>query len=495
MRGRRFLLSVACGLAVLVPVAARACPFCSAVSMTFSEEIGNSDAAVIAKMTQRPPAPAPDAGTFGPADAGKAKFDILDVLKGAKHLGDGRKFETVYFGDAPVGTTFLVMGVEPAAISWATPIAITERGQKYIRKAIELPKDGHERLAYFQNFLEDSEEMLSRDAYDEFAKAPYAAVKALKPQMHHDKIVEWIKNPQIPASRRRLYLTMLAVCGTPNDVPMLEEMMRSEDRQTKSGLDALIAAYLTLKGPAGMYLVENLFLKNKDADYTDTYAAIMALRFHGQEESAIPRERLLQGIRYMLDRPQLADLVIPDLARWEDWQSIDKLVALFKNADEESSWVRVPVINFLRACPLPKAKEAVDELSKIDPEVVKRADTLFAFGGALAPTTGAERASKEAAAAKQNAAKAIPTSPPQQQQPATITAPDPAASKPAEKNKSTSSSGSKRAVHLARAVTNTNEQDGDIVPVSRAQVLGALAGSGAVLFAAFMLILRGGHGG
>ena len=33
----------------------------------------------------------------------------------------------------------------------------------------------------------------------------------------------------------------------------------------------------------------------------------------------------------MLDRPQLADLVIPDLARWEDWSVMDRLVELFKN--------------------------------------------------------------------------------------------------------------------------------------------------------------------
>ena len=169
---------------------------------------------------------------------------------------------------------------------------------------------------------------------------------------------------------------------------MLEEMIQSKDRQTKGALDALVAAYLTLKGPDGMPLVEDLFLKNKDAEYTDTYATIMALRFHGTEEKIIPRERLLEGIRTMLDRPQLADLVIPDLARWEDWSVMDRLVELFKNADDESSWVRVPVINYLRACPLPKAKERIDELAKLDPETVKRANSFFPFAGGAAAAAG-----------------------------------------------------------------------------------------------------------
>ena len=177
---------------------------------------------------------------------------------------------------------------------------------------------------------------------------------------------------------------MLAVCDQKQDADLLEKMIRSDDRQVKSGLDALIAAYLTLKGPAGMPLVEDLFLKKKDADYTETYAAIMALRFHGQEEQAVPRARLLEALHYMLDRPQLADLVIADLARWQDWAVMDRLVTLFKNATDETSWVRVPVINYLQACPLPEAKERLAELAKLDPESVKKATTLFPVGPAAA---------------------------------------------------------------------------------------------------------------
>ncbi len=159
--------------------------------------------------------------------------------------------------------------------------------------------------------------------------------------------------------------------------PLLEEMLKSQDRKSKSGLDALVACYLILQGPEGMPLIEELFLKNTKAEYADTYAAIMALRFHGTEATAISKERLLKGLRYMLERPQLADLVIPDLARWEDWCSMDRLVELFKKSDEKTSWVKVPVVNYLRACPLPAAKDYIKELEKLDPESVKRAHTFF----------------------------------------------------------------------------------------------------------------------
>lgn len=67
---------------------------------------------------------------------------------------------------------------------------------------------------------------------------------------------------------------------------------------------------------------------------------------------------------------------------------MDRLVELFKNADEESAWVRVPVVNYLRACPLPEAKERMAELEAIDPDAVKRANSFFPL--ATAPAAEAE---------------------------------------------------------------------------------------------------------
>jgi hypothetical protein len=358
-----------------------ACPFCAAVSQTFTEEIDSMDAVVIGELLKLPPKAKPNEDVAN-REAPKATFKIVQVVKGDTFLEGMKTVQTIYFGDGKIGQPFLIMGVDPPKLMWSTPLQITARARKYIPQLLALPKEGPQRLEFFQQHLEDEDEMLARDAYDEFAKAPYAEVIALKEKMDHERLVYWIQNQDVPASRRRLYLTMLGVCGTEQDLPMLESMLRSEDRKAKAGLDAMIGCYLTLKGSEGMPLVEELFLKNDKAEYADTYAAIMALRFHGSETDVIPRKRILQGLRFMLDRPQLADLVIPDLARWEDWDSMPRLVQLFKEADEKSSWVRVPVINYLRACPKPEAEKYITELEKIDPDAVKRANTFFPFGGA-----------------------------------------------------------------------------------------------------------------
>lgn len=62
---------------------------------------------------------------------------------------------------------------------------------------------------------------------------------------------------------------------------------------------------------------------------------------------------------------------------------MDRLVRLFKDADEKTSWVRVPIINYLRACPKPEAKKYIEELKEVDPDAVKRASTFFPFGGSM----------------------------------------------------------------------------------------------------------------
>jgi hypothetical protein len=177
---------------LMVAQPARACPFCAAVSLTFSEEITNSQVAVIAKLVQLPPRPQGAAAQNSSLDVAKAKFEVVTILKGEEVLGKNRTLETVYFGDSPVGATFLIMGIDPPTINWGTPIAISERGRAYVTKAVDLPKEGPDRMAFFQDYFEDKDDMLARDAYDEFAKMPYAGVHAMKDRMKHDKLIAWI---------------------------------------------------------------------------------------------------------------------------------------------------------------------------------------------------------------------------------------------------------------------------------------------------------------
>ena len=402
----RLLMTLALVLAVgVAPGMARACPFCSAVSLTFSQEIEQSAAAVVARLVTPPPAAALSPVADGPLP--KGIFEVDQVLKGAELVeqraaGEPTQIEAILLEDKPVGSLFLLLGIEPPQLVWSSPIAINERVVDYLLELPALPSGGPERLAFFQDYLEDADAILARDAYDEFAVAPYADVQGLKDRMDAAKLLGWIRDPDVQANRRRLYATMLGVCGTTEDAEAIAAILKDHsgdaiNPDVRTGLDALIACYVTLRGGEGLDLVDELFLKRgeRDVPFTETYAAVMALRFLGEESELVPRDRVLASLRLLLAEPKLADLVIADLARWQDWSVVDTLATLFAEAGTDNIFVREPVVNYLRACPLPAAAEALARCEEIDPEAVRRAATLAGFAGGFAPPGPATPAPSE----------------------------------------------------------------------------------------------------
>ena len=401
-RSEKIWIVALLGIGLLIAPAqrAQACPFCSAVSLTFAQEIAQSQAAAIVRLVEPPPAGALSPRAEGPLP--KGKFVVVEAIKGgdliaeAGHAGaDGTPIETILLEEKPVGTLFLLMGIEPPKIVWSSPIPVSERAVQYLRKLSMLPEKGPDRLAFFQQHLEDPDETLARDAYDEFAVAPYADVRGLADRMDPTQLLGWIENPKVQANRRRLYATMLGACGTKADAERIGAILANQDlgpekAEVRSGLDALIACYVTLKGPEGLDLIDELFLnrRGREIPFTETYAAVMALRFLGEESQSVPRDRVLASLRLLLAEPKLADLVIADLARWQDWSVIDRLVELFEKAEADNIFVREPIVNYLRACPLPQAAAAIATLEKIDPEAVRRAATLAAFAGAVGAKPG-----------------------------------------------------------------------------------------------------------
>ncbi|MBX3423525.1 MAG: hypothetical protein KF752_18370 [Pirellulaceae bacterium] len=360
----RCLLAVQLGLTTSVQVL-MACPFCSAVSQTLRQEMKQTDAVGIARCT-------------GSQSDSIATFEILTILKGDQLIQPNQQVSINYFGKADPAQKFLVMGIDPPELLWSSPLAISEKASDYIQQVLALPEDDpHARLKFYLQYLDDVDPVLARDVYDEFASASFADMLELKDSYDRRQLLERIADTQVSPDRRRLYLVMLGICGQRADADVLEKMLRSEDPDQRLGLDALIACYISLRGVEGLPLVCELFLSNKQCTYADTYSAIMALRFHGTDGKVIDRQPVIESLRLILDRPELADLVIPDLARWEDWAVMDKMVQLFKEADEKSSWVRVPVINYLRACPLPEAQKLLDELKELDPVAFKRATQFF----------------------------------------------------------------------------------------------------------------------
>ncbi len=344
-----------------------ACPFCSASAQTLRQDMQSMDVVGLGELVE----------VAGADINGQAKFRLIKVWRGETLLKDQRIIEAPYYGPSKSDKKFLLMSVGSDELLWSSPLPVSAEAEKYLEEVGALPEDTPKRLRYYLKYLEHTESLMARDAYEEFAQSPYEDLKKIRDAMDRPKLLTWIQDANVAPDRKRLYYTLLGVCGLPEDTKLLDQLMRKDSPDGRPGLDALIGCHLTLKGVEGLPLVEEIFLSNTKCVYADTYAAVMALRFHGTDGGVIPRERIVQSMRLMLERPEFADLVIPDLARWQDWSQVDRMARLFIEADEDTSWVRVPVVNFLRACPLPEAKERLVELEKIDPKAVKRASTFF----------------------------------------------------------------------------------------------------------------------
>ena len=166
-------LLLAFALSQFVP-AANACPFCSAVSQTFSEEMKAMDVVALTKLKSR--ARVSSLNSDDPQEeVPKSTFEITKVIKGGEFIKVGETFDTIYFGEAKKDRVFLAMATDAPNLVWSTPLILTDRARDYISK-IEGVDPGPKRLEFFQDYLEDEDEMLARDAYDEFAKAPYLSL-------------------------------------------------------------------------------------------------------------------------------------------------------------------------------------------------------------------------------------------------------------------------------------------------------------------------------
>lgn len=365
------------GTVLVVGSVVSACPFCTAQALTLTEEINTAQVAVLATLAKVPDSnqqPVDPSASLDPCE-----FTIDKVIKGEKDIEGQKVVKTLYFGQAPKGTQFLITAIpsEQSKILWAAPIALPPRGIDYLATVLKLPEKGPDRLLFFVGHVQDKDDLIARDAYDEIAKTAYEDIRAAKEKLPRTDLVKWVQDPETTASKRRMFFSLLSVCGTKEEVPMLEKMIRSTDRRDRSGLDSLLNCYMALRGEDAMPLIEELFLKDPKVDYTDRYSAIMAIRFQGTDGKAVPRERLVKSLRLNLDHPKVADLVVMDLARWGDWESMDRLVEMFRKSNDETIFIREPVINYLRICPDPAAKKHLEELAKIDPIAYQRALSMM----------------------------------------------------------------------------------------------------------------------
>jgi len=360
LRVRR-IVTVAVCVAMLAPLLlnrpSTACPFCSAPQLTMAEMIDQSDHLVLGEWVE---------GTRPTTDsAGSVNYKIIAVGRSQDDLL--KADETIilpFYTSGETGERFALMGPGTDYLNWQSPTKVTDESWQYLRDCPVPEKDPErreKRLAWFLQYLEHPELLVSNDAYGEFAAAQYKTIRPLKDQMPREKLKEWIANEETPVTRIALYGMMLGLCGTKDDAQVLEKKIMTIDSDFRLGLEGIMAGFVMLTGEEGLQKLEEAKIrretyidsdgKEKKLPFSETYATVNTLRFMRKyEPDCVPLERLANSMYLLLDRPELSDLIIADLARWKDWSVQDRLMTMFDAEEFQIPSIKRAIVRYMLAC-------------------------------------------------------------------------------------------------------------------------------------------------
>lgn len=386
------MLLAACVAALLANLwngaVAPACPFCAAPSLTLTEQLAAAQSAVLVQWAGGKEANR-DEGFAGVTD-----YEILKVVTDeSKKLAVGGKIQLDRFRVANKGDLFLLLGtVIEDRIEWSSPLEVTETSFNYIVQAPSKETPTSQRLTYFMKFLEYPDPLIATDAYGEFANAPYEDIVPLADKLPRESLRKWLSDDQVTPTRIGLYGLLLGLCGKPEDAEFLKAKILQETDDFRLGIDGVMGGYLLLTGAEGLEVIGQSKLANRKVPFSETFAAMQSLRFmwtYGHNR--IPADDLRNAMRLLLGRPNLADLVIVDLARWQDWSVMDRLMALYNEKEYDVPSIKRAVVRFMLIAEkdAPKtessevpphvlaARENLALLRKVDPETVKAAERYF----------------------------------------------------------------------------------------------------------------------
>lgn len=354
MHLRSFLLAglslALAAAAVFFPAPGAACPFCSAPSLTLGEQYARADAAVLVEWVS---------GEMQAKDRlGSTTYEIVQVARKpgkaneGKTIEKGKKITLERYRAGKRGDLLLLLGsrLKGDALEWGSPLDVSADCYNYIVDAPSLDAKPEKRLAYYLKFLEHADRMVADDAYAEFANAPYKDIAPLAKKFPHESLRKWIVSPDVPATRLGLYGLMLGLCGNDEDAALMQAKIVESNDGFRLGIEGVIWGYLMLTGEPGLETIVKSKIEDKKVMFSETFAAMQALRnvwIYGNNR--IPAERLKETMRLLLDRPEVSDLVISDLARWKDWGIQERLMELYGAEDYDIPSIKRAIIRYMIA--------------------------------------------------------------------------------------------------------------------------------------------------
>jgi hypothetical protein len=251
----------------------------------------------------------------------------------AMAVADANEFRVVAVikGDAPPGNTIKIADVFRPALKSDKPLLLIRdkswrqwvnfgpidadradwlRQLSIMKRTFDMnDAEWREHVGYFLPYLESAEPMVAEIAYNELARAPYGALRSLKPRLDAAAIRRWVNDPKL-AARQPTYLLLLGIAGSSQDAVWLEKRINAaHGKHDSTNLPALLGAYIELRGAVAIEEVEKLYLADSARTKQEIEAALVALKVHGETNGA-ERDRVNEALKgFIKQNPSLASLV------------------------------------------------------------------------------------------------------------------------------------------------------------------------------------------
>jgi hypothetical protein len=370
-------------------LAAAACPFCPPSQPSVSEQLTQSDLALLVEWVQ----------VFKPTgDAVGAEpqtvFEVLDVLKqpqGDVAHAKGDRVKVDFLREGKPRDWFVLTATQKEGITnWGPIWEVDENIYGYIKHVPAWENPTAQRLEFFLKYLETDDTFIANDAFAEFGRSKYEDVAALAPKLSRAKIRRWLEDPdEKKLVRHGFYGLLLGLCGNQVDARYLESRILPSPApdQVRIGIDGLMAGYILLTGERGLNKLLDVKLHTPDRIDGEVLFVVSTLRFFGDyAPDRVPKTQLIDAMRLLLDDEKHAEAAVVDLARWKDWDSAPRLIAAYGKPpfDERSGKQKLVQFaltaqkNLPAGSPLASSVRAfLDRLRSEEPDVVRATERLL----------------------------------------------------------------------------------------------------------------------
>ncbi len=330
----------------LAASAALACPICaSGPALTPAQQLIGAERVLIVK-------PQRDAWKAVAVIKGPSGEIPAGVLQPPKEVGTTGPLVVT---QDKVSKRWGVVGpLGPEHADWLGKVAASKRASEMT------DADWRERVAFYLPYLEHADPFIAETAYGEIARAPYAAMRTLKPRLDARKLGRWLDD-SVLAPRAPLYTLLLGIAGGPDAAARIDRALAdAAKKHDVSNLAALLGADLELRGPARLAWVERTYLTTPERTAQEIQAVLLALSVQGGADAAIPRARIVDTYRtFIRSHHPLAGYPAPDLLGWQAWEAVPDYLALIRLGAPQHPASELALLHYLDSSPRTDAKAAV----------------------------------------------------------------------------------------------------------------------------------------